>query len=89
MPIIINGEAKNHLACHLPYWVRDCYKACLIIIGLNVCKTAFFPHIKCFLSVLHECEGKGMAVVHPVQLLCYSENVCCRLIAKLTVLNCR
>lgn len=23
MPITIHEEAKNHLACHLPYWVRD------------------------------------------------------------------
>ena len=49
MPITINEGAKK-LSC-LPFAIPSerCYKAYLIITGLNLCKTLHFFPMKCYL----------------------------------------
>lgn len=85
MHIPINEEDKSHLTRHNSERLLE---RLLIITELSLYK-AVFPLTKYSLSALYECERKEMSVVDFSQLLYYSENICCRLIAELTVLNCR
>jgi hypothetical protein len=70
------------------FWVRGCRKSCLTVTGKPRVRLRFSLS-----SVLHllyvSVKEKVRLLFTFLQLLCYSENVCCRLTARLTVLNCR